>query len=135
MAVRKREKMCRLARTMPDWTGFAWVLAAWLALGFCAPAPAANAAGPAGSCDARKSVGFCYDYVGSGWTAANAKKDCATAPDGVYSNEPCPRNPVAGRCAYDLGGKKERQILYHFYKDGFSEKQARMSCPGTFIEQ
>lgn len=84
-----------------------------------------------GSCDARKMVGFCYDYTGEGWNIDRAKIDCR-AGGGEYRSSGCPENPVVGTCTYALQGKKELEIVYRFYKDAFTLKQAQMSCPGKF---
>jgi len=83
-------------------------------------------------CDVRASLGFCYDYVGGDWSPQKAKTDCESASGGKLLESGCPDGPVVGVCDFNPQDKEGMKIRYSFYKDAFSLKAARMSCPGVF---
>ena len=65
-----------------------------------------------GSCDVRDALGYCYEYRGAAWTAADAEADCSTAPDGVYSSLTCPGGNHVGACEFQPGDDPERTLIY-----------------------
>lgn len=85
----------------------------------------------AGSCDVRKSMGYCMEYRGTDWTSRDAKDDCSTAPDGTFGDSPCPSKKRVGICSYLTRGTEESRILYIYYEP-MEVSAANMSCPGTF---
>ena len=89
-----------------------------------------------GSCDVSAELGFCYDYTGNGWTYEMAELDCSISENSLLVEERCPQESRVAYCEFDLQGKPEMAIVYHFYQP-MESSMAEMSCPGTFfpIEQ
>lgn len=85
----------------------------------------------AGSCDVRKSLGYCMEYRGTDWTSRDAQDDCDTAPDGAFSDAPCPSTERVGICSYLSRGTEGSRLLYVYYEP-MEASVAKMSCPGTF---
>lgn len=85
----------------------------------------------AGSCDIRKSLGYCMEYRGTDWTSQDAQDDCGTAPDGAFGDSPCPSTKRVGICSYLSRGTEGSRLLYVYYEP-MEASVARMSCPGTF---
>jgi hypothetical protein len=85
-----------------------------------------------GSCDVRKSLGFCYEYRGSGWMLKTARADCASAPDGRFAQAPCDRKGSTGTCTFRPGVSQDRVIAYVYYLPRFDVDSASQACVGDF---
>jgi len=93
--------------------------------------PAQTKSGFIGSCDLRKSLGFCYEYTGSEWNTKLAKNDCDSSPGGVFlAANHCPLQSRVASCLFKPQKKQQPNgtIKYIFYKP-MTFKQANMSCP------
>ena len=116
--------------------GLALAVAGWLLLAPGVADAGESGGGPAdnatGSCDARESLGYCYDYVGERWEMDEARSECQGAPQGIFSTEGCPEDDKVGTCMDPSHGEEDHGILYHYYQSGFDESSARESCPGEF---
>lgn len=89
-------------------------------------------AGDVGSCDIRKTMGFCYEHLGSAWNSENARLGCEVAPGGEFIPSDCPKDSLVGVCDFSPEGNKARRVVYYYYKDAFTAESAEMACPGTF---
>jgi hypothetical protein len=109
-----------------------------LLLSSCTKTPdneAPSAAAPAGigaSCDVTTEMGFCYDYIGPGWTQEKVELDCGDFEESLLDNEPCSQESVIATCNFNLQGDADLAIRYYFYEPT-DLKTAEMMCPGTFI--
>ena len=86
-----------------------------------------------GGCDVSEKLGFCYDYIGSFYTAERSRIACDAAPGGVFLEGGCPRENFVGTCIFDYNGMEKHRIYYYFYNDMYDLEMAKLSCPGTFI--
>lgn len=84
------------------------------------------------SCDASASLGFCYDYTGSGWTSEKIELDCGFVEDNLLQAESCSQESVVATCSFDLQGNPELAIIYYFYQPMELSEAERM-CPGTLF--
>lgn len=88
--------------------------------------------GNAGSCTVADSVsGFttCFDYTGSGYTAATAQTTCngttSGSATGTYSSSACPTTGRIGSCKIEAGTVIEQYIRY---MSGFIAETAQAHC-------
>jgi hypothetical protein len=80
-----------------------------------------------------ETMGMCYEYAGEWWNDERRKSDCESDfVESTLLEGPCPLDDVVGICTYDPQGDPSRRIVYRYYAPSFTEKTARMSCPGTF---
>ena len=84
-----------------------------------------------GSCDARAVEPLCFDFSGTGWTAAAAQAECARTEGGVFQSAACPTAERIGACVYRPDGDAAREIVYTFYAP-MEPLIAEAVCRGTF---
>lgn len=86
------------------------------------------------ACDFTGSMGFCYEYDGNDWKSEleNTKKACEMVTGGVFLDGSCPDQDVVGVCDFDIEEAPGKVIRYYYYEPEFTERTARLSCPGEF---
>jgi hypothetical protein len=84
--------------------------------------------GGGGSCSVPGSasqIGFCADYLGSGYTTASVMSACS-AEKATYSPSACtPPSPSKGTCTVGTG---VTEIKYYFTTAGTSANMAKNEC-------
>ena len=87
--------------------------------------------GPAGSCDVRRTEGYCFTYTGDGWTPEAARVQCGGAPDGSFATGACPTTARIATCTFTRDSAPGREIVYTYYSP-YDPTLAALACPGTF---
>ena len=93
------------------------------------PAPPADA--PSGSCDVRSTVGYCFAFVGPGWTPAATRALCDAAPSSGYGSGACPLDGRVATCSFEPPDALGREIVYTYYEP-YDPALAELACPGRF---
>ena len=72
----------------------------------------------------------CSDYVGSDWrqTSANEIRQTCESSAGVWLGSACPADGKLGRCSYKPSGDRDKEIIFHYYQNGYDESSAKADC-------
>lgn len=95
------------------------------------PTPPPDAATVWGQCDVRDSEGFCFSYVGSGWSVEEAERHCRQVPFGAFRTAACSDAERVATCSFDRPDADGQTLVYTYYAP-YPEELARLACPGAF---
>ncbi len=95
------------------------------------PEPPPDAATVWGRCDVRETEGFCFSYVGAGWTAAEAERHCRRVPSGTFGPSACADAERVATCAFERPDANGQTLVYTYYAP-YAVDLARLACPGEF---
>jgi|GEM_PF-3546452 len=95
------------------------------------PVPQPDASTVWGRCDVRETEGFCFSYVGAGWTAADVERHCAQVPSGDFGPVSCTDAERVATCTFERPDADGQTLVYTYYAP-YAVDLARLACPGDF---
>lgn len=95
------------------------------------PAPQPDATTVWGRCDVRETEGFCFSYVGAGWTSADAERHCRQVPSGAFGPAACAEAERVATCTFERPDADGQTLVYTYYAP-YAVDLARLACPGAF---